>query len=62
MDRREMLGAIGFGAVGLLGWAGRQEDASAAQYAHATKGLPALKITDVKAIVTAPQEIGRAHV
>jgi len=57
MDRREMLGAIGLGAAGLLGWAGRQEDASAAQYAQATKGLPALKITDVKAIVTAPQGI-----
>ncbi len=57
MDRREMLGAIGFGAAGLLGLAGRQEDVSAAQYAQATKGLPALKITDVKAILTAPQGI-----
>lgn len=57
MDRREMLGAIGFGAAGLLGLAGRHGDASAAEYARATKGLPALKITDVKAILTAPQGI-----
>lgn len=57
MDRREMLGAIGFGAAGLLGLTGRHENASAAEYSKATKGLPPLKITDVKAILTAPQGI-----
>ncbi len=57
MDRREMLGAVGLGAAGLLGLTGRPNDASAAEYARATKGLPPLKITDVKAIVTAPQGI-----
>ncbi len=58
MDRREMLGAVGLGAAaGLLGLAGRQDEASAAEYAKATKGLPPLKITNVKAILTAPQRI-----
>jgi mannonate dehydratase len=57
MDRREMLGAIGFGAAGLLGMTGGREEASAAEYAKATKGLPPLRITNVKAILTAPQRI-----
>ncbi len=57
MDRREILGAVGLGAAGLLGLAGRGSDVSAREYTRATKGLPPLKITNVKAIVTAPQGI-----
>jgi len=57
MDRRDVLKSLGVGAaVGALGIA-RGEDAAAGTYAQATRGLPPLKITDVKAILTAPQGI-----
>jgi len=57
MDRRDVLRSLGLGAaVGALGIA-RGEDAVAGSYSQATRGLPALKITDVKAILTAPQGI-----
>jgi len=57
MDRRDMLKSLGLGAaVGAWGIA-RGQDAAAGSYSQATRGLPALKITDVKAILTAPQGI-----
>jgi len=57
MDRRDVLRSLGLGAaVGALGIA-RGEDTVAGSYSQATRGLPALKITDVKAILTAPQGI-----
>ena len=58
MDRRDMLKALGLGtAIGALGMARPQDDAAAGTFAQATKGLPPLKITNVKAILTAPQGI-----
>jgi len=58
MDRRDMLKALGLGtAVGALGMARPQDDVTANTFARATKGLPPLKITNVKAILTAPQGI-----
>ena len=58
MDRRDMLKALGLGtAVGALGIARPQDDVAANTFAKATKGLPPLKITNVKAILTAPQGI-----
>ncbi|MBN1512731.1 MAG: starvation-sensing protein RspA [Phycisphaerae bacterium] len=58
MDRRDILKGLGLGAaVGAWGIARGADDAVASGYAQATKGLPSLKITDVKAILTAPQGI-----
>jgi len=58
MDRRDMLKALGLGtAVGALGIANSQDDVAANTLAKATRGLPPLKITNVKAILTAPQGI-----
>jgi mannonate dehydratase len=58
MDRRDMLKALGLGtAVGALGMAKSQDDVAAGTFVKATKGLPPLKITNVKAILTAPQGI-----
>ncbi len=58
MDRRDMLKALGLGtAVGALGMAKPQDDVAAGPFVKATKGLPPLKITNVKAILTAPQGI-----
>ncbi len=57
MDRRDMMKGVGLGAAaGMLGFLrpARGEDAT---YRKATKGLPALKITKVKAILTAPAGI-----
>ena len=57
MDRPDVLKSLGVGAaVGAWGMA-RGQDAAAGTYAQATRGLPPLKITDVKAILTAPQGI-----
>jgi mannonate dehydratase len=59
MDRRDTLKSLGLGAiVGALGVRPSLADEAASNtYAHATKGLPPLKITDVKAVLTAPQGI-----
>ncbi|HOV76906.1 MAG TPA: hypothetical protein PLS24_02685, partial [Sedimentisphaerales bacterium] len=57
MDRRDMMKGFGLGtAAGMLGFLrpARGEDAA---YSKATKGLPPLKITKVKAILTAPAGI-----
>jgi mannonate dehydratase len=56
MNRRDMLKGTGLGAAAaLLGIAGRPDDAIAETYTKATKGLGPLKITKVRAILTAPQ-------
>ncbi len=54
MDRREALGWLSAGGLGLLSPAARaaQETSTAA-----TRGLPPLKITDIKTILTAPNRI-----
>ena len=58
MDRRDMLKALGLGsAVGALGMVKPENEMTAHAYAKATTGLPPLKITNVKAILTAPQGI-----
>ena len=58
MDRRDMLKGLGLGTmVGALGVRDAGNAALAGTYAKATKGLPPLKITNVKAILTAPQRI-----
>ena len=58
MDRRDLIRSIGLGAaVGALDVFGIHNDASAQTYSEATKGLPPLKITNVKAILTAPARI-----
>ena len=59
MDRRDVLKSLGLGAaVGAWAVARGQDDAASGSYAEATKGLPRLTITDVKAILTAPQASG----
>ena len=56
MDRRDMLRALGLGSTaGALGLMTPETEMNA--YAKATTGLPPLKITNVKAILTAPQGI-----
>lgn len=56
MDRRDMLRALGLGStVGALGLMTPGTEMTAQAYAQATTGLPPLKITNVKAILTAPQ-------
>ena len=52
MDRRHMLQGLGLGILGLMGGTNR---AVAKRYSRATNGLPRLKITNVKAILTCPQ-------
>ena len=56
MNRRKLLqiagGAVAAGAIGILG---RKDEALAQTYSKATRGLPALKITNVKTIQTCPQ-------
>jgi len=55
LNRRSMLGMGGSGAIaaaaGILGGAGQ---AAEQRYAHAVRGLPRLKITGVKTILTQP--------
>ena len=51
MNRRRLLSAMGFGAaVGAFGAFGRQNQSVAETYADAAKGLPPLKIANVKCI------------
>ena len=58
MNRRNLIKGFGLGiAAGTLGIVSKSDEAMANEYAKATKGLPALKITNVKAILTAPQRI-----
>jgi len=59
MERRDMMKGFGLGAAaGMLGLLRPTQDAKAAEaYSKATKGLPPLKITNVKAILTAPAGI-----
>jgi len=58
MNRRNLIKGFGLGiAAGTLGIISKSDEAIANEYAKATKGLPSLKITNVKAILTAPQRI-----
>lgn len=58
MNRRHLMKGVGLGiAAGTLGMVSKGDEAVANAYAKATKGLPPLKITNVKAILTAPQRI-----
>jgi mannonate dehydratase len=58
MDRRNLMKGAGLGlATSILGIATKSDDTIASTYAKATKGLPCLKITNVKSILTAPQGI-----
>jgi mannonate dehydratase len=56
MTRRKVFKGIGAGmAAGMLGLLYSKNEAGASAYTQATKGLPPLKITKVKAILTCPQ-------
>ena len=56
MNRRDLIKGAGLGiAAGTFGIASKSDEAVASTYAKATKGLPRLKITKVKSILTAPQ-------
>src|SRR5210317_1535232 len=58
MDRRNLIKGFGLGlAAGTLQIASGKDEAVASAYTRATTGLPRLKITNVKAILTAPQGI-----
>ena len=59
MNRRDMVKGFGLaGAAGMLGFLRPTNDAAIAQtYSKATQGLPPLKITSIKAILTAPERI-----
>src|SRR5947209_1829333 len=56
MNRRQMLQMLGRTvAASTAGMLGQQSEALAQAYSKATRGMPALKITNVKAIATCPQ-------
>lgn len=55
MHRRNVIKSLGLGLTG--GALALRPPAQAARYAQATQGLPPLKITNVKAIATAPRGI-----
>jgi mannonate dehydratase len=58
MNRRNLIKSVGLGiAAGAFTVGSRRDEALANTYAAATKGLPLLKITNVKAILTAPEGI-----
>ncbi len=58
MNRRNLMKGVGLGiAAGTLGIASRSDESVANAYTKATTGLPRLKITKVKSILTAPQGI-----
>lgn len=57
MNRRNLIKSAGLAAAGTLGISSGNEDFVAKTYSEATKGLPPLKITKVKSILTAPQGI-----
>jgi mannonate dehydratase len=54
MDRRKMLQMAGSAVAGAVGVLGQKNEALAQTYSKATRGLPPLKITSVKAIKTCP--------
>ncbi|HPM82425.1 MAG TPA: hypothetical protein PLF81_17080 [Candidatus Anammoximicrobium sp.] len=55
LNRRAMMGLLGTGALaGTANLLGRPPLAAEKQSAEATRGLPRLKITNVKAILTQP--------
>ena len=55
LNRRAMMGIFGTGALaGTAGLIGRCTGAAERQLARTAKGLPKLKITNVKAILTKP--------
>src|ERR1700692_2450116 len=56
MNRRRMLQMSGRSvAAGAIGVLGQKNEALAQTYSKATRGMPALKITNVKTIATCPQ-------
>src|SRR2546428_11915069 len=56
MNRRDMLKGAGLGtAAAVLGLLAKKDDALAQTTAKSSKGLPPLKITKVRPILTAPQ-------
>ena len=58
MNRRDVMKSVGLGAAaGISGIFGRENEACAQKYSDATRGLPPLKITKVKAIPTCPNGI-----
>jgi predicted small secreted protein len=55
MNRRNLIKGVGLGvATGIFGIASKADETIASTYAKATKGLPRLKITNVKSILTVP--------
>jgi mannonate dehydratase len=58
MNRRNLIKGVGLAfAANALGVASKADEVVANTYAEATKGLPRLNITNVKAILIAPQRI-----
>jgi mannonate dehydratase len=58
MNRRNLMKGAGLAvAANALGISSKSDEAIANTYSEVTKGLPPLKITNVKAILTAPQGI-----
>ncbi|MHC4509953.1 MAG: enolase-like domain-containing protein, partial [Planctomycetota bacterium] len=58
MNRRNLIKSAGLGIVaGAFGMTSKNDRVLANEYTKATKGLPPLKITNVKAVLTAPQGI-----
>ncbi|MFB0554011.1 MAG: enolase C-terminal domain-like protein [Phycisphaerae bacterium] len=58
MNRRNLIKGVGLGVTtGIFGIASKAGETIANTYEKATKGLPRLKITNVKSILTAPQRI-----
>ncbi len=56
MNRRQVFKHLGCGAAaGMLGFLGRPDKSTAETYSKATNGLPPLKITNMKPILTCPQ-------
>ncbi|MFC1692197.1 twin-arginine translocation signal domain-containing protein, partial [Candidatus Latescibacterota bacterium] len=57
MKRRDVMKRLALGtAAGATGILERKDEALAETYSKATRGLPPLKITNVKAILTAPRK------
>ncbi|MCI0515910.1 starvation-sensing protein RspA [candidate division KSB1 bacterium] len=56
MNRRDVIKVLGIGAAsGSVGVLGKRQDAVASTFEKSTRGLPPLKIKNVKAILTSPQ-------
>ena len=54
MNRRDVMRSFGIGAAAGLSGVLKENSISAQAYSNATQGLPAVKITNVKAIATCP--------